>query len=64
MPNGTEMSLKEFTDHLPQNHRIKAEMNAIVNTIGLLSCMVRCGEEHSKTSEAEVTQALEFLRGF
>jgi len=64
MPNGTEMSLKEFTNHLPHDHKVRAEMNAIVNTIGLLSCMVRSGEEHSKTSEAEVAQALTYLRGF
>ena len=60
----SEMSLISFTKHLPMNHRVRAEMNAIANTIGLLNSMVNGGEEHSESSREQVKEALDYLRKY
>ena len=62
--SGTEMGLKEFVGHLPSNHKVRAELYAIANTVALLNSMVNAGEGHSHASKKEVKQALYYIRGF
>lgn len=56
-----EMTLKEWCDKLPKDHRVNKDLNEITKCIGLLNSMVNSGEQHSEESINTVTEVFKKL---